>query len=109
MLKRFKVVAGVKTENYKTHVIDDLEFSNLEEAMKCAEDYAYELYYQNPEIDIIEIKKIDGCNEAKAEVEFLHIMAKSIAYWVEEITPTGIIKHVPKHRDYRGLKDCEEI
>ncbi|PGO60748.1 hypothetical protein [Priestia megaterium] len=93
---KFKLYAGMRSEEYNLHMIE-IEGVQLNEAMEEAEDFAYEIYYLNPDRDVLEIMKQDRVHEDKAMEIFLKEMQNSVIYHMEEIVEahgqTEIIEH----------------
>lgn len=82
-MKKFNVFVGIENEDVQFE--KNLEFPNYEEAMKYAELWAYEIYYMNPKLDILEIMRELDVTEDVATILFIKQMTESINYSVEEV------------------------
>jgi hypothetical protein len=79
---KYNIFAGIKGE--ETHFEKGLEFATFAQALSYAEYWAYDLYYLNPKLDILEIMKEVGVNEDVAEILFINQMVNSVEFSAEE-------------------------
>lgn len=99
-MKKFNIYAGMQSEHFNLHVERGIELETVEEALKWAEDFAYDLYYFNPNRDILEIIKEDNVSEDVAEFRFMNEMFSNVIYFVKEIIEVnGVVIEVIEHRN----------
>lgn len=84
-MKKFNIYAGMESEQFNLHVERGVELETVEEALEWAEDFGYDLYYMNPNRDILEIAKEDNVSEDEAELIFIKEMTTKVIFFVKEI------------------------
>lgn len=97
-MRKFNFYAGVKKHQYNLESLIGLEFETIEEAREVSIDFAKDLYYLDPERDVMEIMEQDKVTEEEAHRIFLQEMYESVIFHFEEIVKVNdqvseIVKH----------------
>jgi hypothetical protein len=97
-MKKFNLYASMESHEWNlTRMGFDSE--TLEEAKKEAEEFAYELYYLNPDRDVMEIMMLEDVDEDRAMEIFTEEMKKKVIYFVEELVEIrGEVVEIIEHR-----------
>lgn len=102
-MNKFNIYYAVESENYIFHVEEGLEFSNAKDALEEAKSFAYDLYMQDPHMDILEIMKEKDTSEDVARVYFNLDMFRKTLYYIEEIIEVNGEVKIITHQLNRGI------
>lgn len=96
---KFNIFAGIEQEDYYLHIIEGVLLESIDEAKKCAREYAEELYQLNPVRDVLEIMDKEDVDEDTAQILFKLDMIRKTTYYVEELIEiNGELTEVIHHK-----------
>lgn len=96
-MARFRLYAGMQSEGYNLHTID-VECDSLKDAKRESKEYGYEIYYLNPDRDVMEIIAQEKVPEDYAfKIFYAELESKVIYYFEELVEINGEIIEVIKH------------